>query len=74
MVQLSELSKIGFGGYRISSNSKENESALHYAIQCGCNLIDTASNYGNGESEKLIGKVLQKIPNNKVFVITKAGC
>lgn len=73
MVQLEELSKIGFGGYRISVNSKENAEGLRYAIQCGCNLIDTAAGYANGASEKLIGQVLSSLPDNTVFVITKAG-
>jgi len=71
MVELHELSKIGFGAYRVSNN--EHANALKYAIECGCNLIDTASGYMNGESENLIGKVLDEGSNKDVFIITKAG-
>lgn len=73
MIELNELSKIGFGAYRISMDSNEHANALKYAIECGCNLIDTASGYMNGESENLIGKVLEEVSNKNVFVITKAG-
>jgi len=73
MIQINELSRIGFGAYRAAIDNEENESALRLAIQCGCNLIDTAAGYGNGNSEKLIGRVLQDIQDEKIFVITKAG-
>ncbi|MEH6306935.1 aldo/keto reductase [Olivibacter sp. CPCC 100613] len=73
MIELNELSKVGFGGYRISSTSKENFDALNAAIQSGCNLIDTASNYTDGESEKLVGEIFNSFPREKIFVITKAG-
>jgi aryl-alcohol dehydrogenase-like predicted oxidoreductase len=39
----------------------------------GCNLIDTAANYANGESERLIGDVLSDFPNQRPFIVTKAG-
>src|SRR5215212_9449625 len=73
MVSLSDLSNIGFGGYRISAGSKEHYDALLYALSLGCNLIDTSSNYMNGESEKLIGQVLRENPQYDSFVVTKAG-
>jgi aryl-alcohol dehydrogenase-like predicted oxidoreductase len=47
--------------------------ALYYALELGCNLIDTASGYTHGESEKLIGKVLEDMPGKKAFVVSKAG-
>ena len=72
MIRLEDLSKVGFGTYRISINSTENVTALSEAIVSGCNLIDTASNYTNGDSEKLIGKVLENL-NKEVFIISKAG-
>ncbi len=39
MVNINELSNIGYGGYRIRNDSKENEKALHYALEKGCNRI-----------------------------------
>ncbi|GAA3630052.1 aldo/keto reductase [Flavivirga jejuensis] len=72
MLSLEELNKIGFGAYRISKFSNEHNQALQYAIDNGCNLIDTSSNYTNGESEMLIGDVISE-RRKHLFVITKAG-
>jgi aryl-alcohol dehydrogenase-like predicted oxidoreductase len=73
MIGLHELSRIGFGGYRISAQSKTHYDALVYALSCGCNLIDTSANYNNGDSEKLIGIILKEHPHVDAFVITKGG-
>jgi aryl-alcohol dehydrogenase-like predicted oxidoreductase len=73
MLELYELSKIGFGCYRMSRKSREHYQALGHALASGCNLIDTAANYTNGESEKLIGEVLAEHPDHDPFIITKAG-
>ena len=47
-------------------------SALNRAIDLGVNFIDTADVYGDGRSEKLIGRLL-KSRKEKIFVATKAG-
>lgn len=75
-MKLSNLSKIGFGCHHVNNKIKEHEKALHYAILSGCNLIDVASNYQNGQAEVLVGKILNqlKIQNsNSIFVTTKGG-
>lgn len=66
-------SRIGLGTYRMSNRSKEHKSALLKALERGCQLIDTASNYTNGESERLIGEVLAENPDYNPFIISKAG-
>jgi aryl-alcohol dehydrogenase-like predicted oxidoreductase len=73
VVKLSQLSRLGFGSYRVSTNSIEHFHALNKAISFGCNLIDTAPNYSNGESELLIGKVIKENSQKDLFIITKAG-
>jgi aryl-alcohol dehydrogenase-like predicted oxidoreductase len=59
------VSPIGFGAYRIgltqSLGYPECMEALEQALLKGANLIDTSSNYGFGQSELLIGKVLRKL-------------
>jgi aryl-alcohol dehydrogenase-like predicted oxidoreductase len=67
------MSVIGFGGYRISIRSKEHKEALINALKAGVKLIDTSSNYTNGESEKLIGEVLKEYPEFNPIIVTKAG-
>lgn len=64
---------IGFGGYRISIRSNEHKAALVNALKADVKLIDTSSNYTNGESEKLIGAVLKEYPECNPILVTKAG-
>lgn len=73
MLDLTELRPIGFGAYRVDVRSGLHRAALHKALDAGCNLIDTASNYGDGHSEALIGEVLAQRRDVDPFVITKAG-
>jgi aryl-alcohol dehydrogenase-like predicted oxidoreductase len=47
-------------------------SALHKAIDCGVNFIDTADVYGDGRSERLIAR-LKKERSEEIIVATKAG-
>ena len=71
------ISEIGFGAWAIGGSwGKVQEddaiSALHRAIDCGLNFIDTADVYGDGRSERIIAKVL-KDRSERVYVATKAG-
>lgn len=73
LVPLNEISRIGFGCYRVSSTVPEHRRALSKALSLGCTLIDTASNYMDGRSEELVGEVLQDDSCPPVFVVTKLG-
>jgi hypothetical protein len=42
------ITRIGFGGYRITDDSREHAMALQKALLYGCNVIDTSSNYTDG--------------------------
>jgi aryl-alcohol dehydrogenase-like predicted oxidoreductase len=48
-------------------------AALNRAIDLGVNILDTADVYGDGRSEKLIGRLLRDRPDDEIFVATKAG-
>ena len=48
-------------------------AALNRAIDVGVNFLDTADVYGDGRSEKLIGRLLKERPQDEIFVATKAG-
>lgn len=67
------MGQIGFGSYRISNKSPEHREALITALRLGCSLIDTSSNYTNGQSEELIGSVLSEHPIFNPMIVTKAG-
>ena len=66
------MGTVGFGGYRISSKSAAHKAALLKAINAGVQLIDTSSNYTDGESEELIGSVLCEA-NENPLIISKVG-
>lgn len=73
MRDIGTLSKIGFGTYRVSQKEPEYAEALRLFLSLGGNLIDTANSYQNGESERLIGSVIQAFQPDEVFIISKAG-
>jgi aryl-alcohol dehydrogenase-like predicted oxidoreductase len=70
-----EVSEIGYGAWGIGqkqwigATDTQSLDALNRAIAMGLNFIDTALAYGEGHSEKLVGKVLQRHPG--VHVATK---
>ncbi|MGQ9622896.1 MAG: aldo/keto reductase [Candidatus Caldatribacteriaceae bacterium] len=71
------VSEVGFGAWAIGGSwgkvdEKDAVAALHRAIDCGVNFIDTADVYGDGKSERLIAQVLKE-RKERVFVATKAG-
>ena len=67
-----KVSAIGLGcmsmsqGYG-SADRKESERALHKALEVGYTFLDTASVYGVGHNETLIGEVLGKRRNEFIL-------
>lgn len=53
-------------------NKKESMEAIETMIERGVNLIDTASFYGLGESEKIVGEVIRD-KRDDIVLLTKAG-
>ncbi len=71
------ISDISFGAWAIGGSwgevrDSDSLAALHKAIDCGVNFIDTADVYGMGRSERLIAQ-LQRERREKIVVATKAG-
>jgi aryl-alcohol dehydrogenase-like predicted oxidoreductase len=71
-----QLSVLGFGcgavgGFMVRGDPAEQERTVARAIAAGVNYFDTAVQYGNGESEKNLGRVLQKLKPANVIVGTK---
>ena len=70
------LSVLGFGcgavgGLMVRGDPADQERAVARALAAGVNYFDTAVQYGNGESEKNLGRVLQKLKPAGVVVGTK---
>jgi len=73
-----DVSVIGFGAWAIggdwgSVDDATALSALHAAADAGVTLIDTADVYGDGRSERLIGRFLRERSGETFFVATKMG-
>ncbi len=70
-----EISEIGFGAWAIGGSwgeqsEKDSLEGLEAALDRGVNFIDTAAGYGNGKSERIIGKFL-KSRSERIYVCTK---
>ncbi len=64
---------LGFGCYRIYRGNRQHEEALRTYLDRGGNLIDTSANYGDGQSEALVGLVLRDYRREEIVVVTKGG-
>ena len=72
------VSAIGFGAWAIGGSwgavdDDVSLRALHAAADAGVTLIDTADVYGDGHSERLIGRFLRERAGEAFFVATKMG-
>ncbi|MEH2628209.1 aryl-alcohol dehydrogenase-like predicted oxidoreductase [Bradyrhizobium sp. AZCC 1719] len=70
------LSILGFGcgavgGLMVRGDAADQERAIARAIAAGVNYFDTAVQYGDGESERNLGRVLQTLKPANVVVATK---
>jgi len=71
-----QLSVLGFGcgavgGLMVRGEAADQERTVARAIDAGVNYFDTAVQYGNGESEKNLGRILTKLKPANVIVGTK---
>ena len=71
-----QLSVLGFGcgavgGFMVRGDAAEQERVVARALAAGVNYFDTAVQYGNGESEKNLGRVLRKLKPAHAIVGTK---
>ena len=62
-----------FGGDWGTVAEDEAYAALNRAVDLGVNFLDTADVYGDGRSERLIGRLLRERQDDEILVATKAG-
>jgi aryl-alcohol dehydrogenase-like predicted oxidoreductase len=72
-----DVSEIGFGAWAIGgawgeTDEEESLAALHAAADAGVTFFDTADVYGDGRSERLIGRLLRE-REERLVVATKFG-
>jgi aryl-alcohol dehydrogenase-like predicted oxidoreductase len=71
-----QLSVLGFGcgavgGFMVRGDPADQERVVARAIAAGVNYFDTAVQYGDGESEKNLGRVLRRLKPANFAVGTK---
>lgn len=73
-----EISEISLGTWQVGGrwgepfNHDNADRILNTAVDSGINFIDTADVYGDGESEKAVGRLIRS-RKEKIFVATKCG-
>ncbi|MBN9182932.1 MAG: aldo/keto reductase [Microbacterium sp.] len=60
----------GLAGWT-GNNDDETAAALERAVELGCNFFDTAWGYGEGRSEQILGALLKRHPEKKLYAATK---
>ena len=71
---IKEYRRFGRTGFQVSdfsSGNPSNEAVLRALLKSGVNLIDTGEVYMNGNSERMIGNVIQDFDRSKLFINTK---
>jgi len=78
-----QVSEIGYGMWGLAgwsgSDDQETRASLERAVELGCNFFDTAWAYGDGKSERMLGRVLVENrnrpgvggPDRHLYVATK---
>lgn len=70
-----KVSEIGYGMWGMAgwkgSDDTQSEKSLDLAVENGVNFFDTAWGYGEGHSEKLLGKLIKRHPERKLYMASK---
>jgi aryl-alcohol dehydrogenase-like predicted oxidoreductase len=70
-----QVSEIGYGMWGLAgwtgSDEAEYNNALDLSVELGCNFYDTAWAYASGLSEQILGQLLKRHNEKKLYVATK---
>ncbi|WP_025763282.1 aldo/keto reductase [Dyadobacter tibetensis] len=70
-----KVSEIGYGMWGLAgwtgSDRKETDDSLDLAVESGVNFFDTAWGYGEGLSERILGDLIRRFPEQKIYAATK---
>lgn len=70
-----QISEVGYGMWGLAGWSGSEEAtyweALELSVELGCNFFDTAWGYGAGASEKILGQLIKKHSEKKLYNATK---
>jgi aryl-alcohol dehydrogenase-like predicted oxidoreductase len=60
----------GMAGWT-GSDDQQSDRSLDLSVEGGCNFFDTAWGYGKGKSEQILGRLLRRNPDKRLYVATK---
>ena len=70
-----QLSEIGYGMWGMAgwteSDDAQSAKSLDLAVEKGVNFFDTAWGYGEGHSEELLGQLVRRHPQKKLYTASK---
>ena len=70
-----QVSEIGYGMWGLAgwtgSDIVEVNASLDLAVELGCNFFDTAWGYAEGKSEQILGELMKRNPDKKLYAATK---
>lgn len=70
---IKDISRLGLGTMRMTSDEKKGIAAIHAAIEAGINFLNTGDFYDAGASEMIVGKALKRRKRQDAFVSVKFG-
>lgn len=70
-----KVSEIGYGMWGLAgwtgTDPAELDQALERSVALGCNFYDTAWGYGAGKSEQILGDLIRRHPDKRLYHATK---
>jgi aryl-alcohol dehydrogenase-like predicted oxidoreductase len=70
-----QVSEIGYGMWGLAgwtgSDIQEVNKSLDHSVSLGCNFFDTAWGYAEGKSEEILGALIKRQANTKIYAATK---
>jgi aryl-alcohol dehydrogenase-like predicted oxidoreductase len=70
-----QVSEIGYGMWGMAgwtdSDDRQSDRSLDIAVEGGCNFFDTAWGYGAGKSEEILGRLVKRHPDKRLYMATK---
>ena len=70
-----QVSEVGYGMWGMAgwkgTDLEEVNRALDLSVELGCNFYDTAWGYGEGKSEQILGDLVRRHPNKKLYTASK---
>ena len=70
-----QVGEIGYGMWGMAgwtgSEDRQSLESLSLAVESGVNFFDTAYAYGEGHSERLLGQIVRRHPQSRLYAATK---